>query len=180
MEPDLDQRLSHPRGRSGRGAGARVHVRGRHCVCRRRARARARCRSVRAAAVLLLCRALDAPGGGREVPRRAAGLGIHHARPLRGEGTGFARAAVPHADDGVDAHRAAAAEQHRPHRDRGACRGARGNAVASHERVRRGARASYRGLCAHRSTDAADHRRGIRRGRDHRPARRRARDRGSD
>ena len=79
-------------------------------------------------------------------------------RPVRREGPGVARAPVPHADDGLDADRTAAAEQHRSHRDRGARRGARGNAVAPHECIRRGARPSHRRVRAYRVADTADHR----------------------
>ena len=61
-----------------------------------------------------------------------------HARPLRRDTRRRAGAPLPHADDGIDAHRAAAAQQHRAHRDRGARSRARRDAVAPHERVRRG------------------------------------------
>ena len=80
--------------------------------------------------------------------------------------------ALPHADRGRVADRPAAAEQHRPHDDRGAGRRARRHAVAAHELLRRGARAAHRGRRPHRAAHAADHRRGDRRGEHGRPARR--------
>ena len=50
--------------------------------------------------------------------------------------------ALPHADGRRVADRAAARGEHRAHRDRGARGGARRDAVAAHELVRRGARAA--------------------------------------
>ena len=65
-----------------------------------------------------------------------------------------------------------AVQQHRPHHDRGAGRGARRHAVAAHQQLRRGDRAADRFLRAHRPQHAADPRRGKRRHRGRRPARR--------
>ena len=53
--------------------------------------------------------------------------------------------ALPHADRRRLADRAAAAQQHRAHRDRGARRRARRHPVAAHQLLRRGARAADRG-----------------------------------
>ena len=75
----------------------------------------ARRRHVRAAAVVLLQRAQRPARGGREVPRRAPPVGAHHARALPPEGPALEHAALPHADRGLDAHRAAAAQQRRAH-----------------------------------------------------------------
>ena len=68
---------------------------------------------------------------------------------------------------GVLAHRAAADEQRRAHRRRGARRGARRDAVAPHERARRGAGAAHRRCGRARAADAAGDR-----VRDRRPRRR--------
>ena len=77
-----------------------------------------------------------------EVPRGAAAVGADHARALRRDEPEGARAALPRADRRLDAHGAAAGEQHRARRDPGARGGVRRRAVAAHERVRRGARAA--------------------------------------
>ena len=63
--------------------------------------------------------------------------------------------ALPHPDRRRLADRAAAAGQHRPHRDRGARRGARRHPVAAHQLLRRGARAADRGGGADRAADPA-------------------------
>ena len=63
--------------------------------------------------------------------------------------------ALPHPDGGRVADRAAAAQQHRAHRDRGAGRRARRHAVAAHQLLRRGARAADRGGGADRAAHAA-------------------------
>ena len=51
---------------------------------------------------------------------------------------------LPHPDRRLDAHRAAAGEQHRPRRAAGIRRGLRRHAVAAHQRLRRGARPARR------------------------------------
>ena len=99
---------------------------------------------------------------------------------LRREGPALAADALPHADGRRVADRAAAAEQHRPHGDRGARRRARRHAVAAHELLRRGARAADRGRRADRAAHAADHRPRDRRGEHDRPARRLVLRRGAD
>ena len=81
---------------------------------------------------------------------------------------------------GVLADRPAAAEQHRPHRDRGAGRRARRHPVAAHQLLRRGARAADRGRRADRAAHAADHRPRDRRDQHDRPARRLLLRRGAD
>ena len=53
--------------------------------------------------------------------------------------------ALPHADGGRLADRAAAADQHRAHRDRGDGGGARRHQLAAHQLVRRGAGVAHRG-----------------------------------
>ena len=81
-----------------------------------------------------------------------------------------ADAALPHPDRRLDADRAAAGEQHRPHRAAGHVGGAGRNAVAAHQLLRRGAGAAHRAVGAHRAAHPADHRLRIRRAADHRSA----------
>ena len=84
------------------------------------------------------------------------------------------------ADRGRVADRPAAAQQHRPHGDRGAGRRARRDAVAAHQLLRRGARAADREGGADRAAHAADHRPRDRRDEHDRPARRLLLRRGAD
>ena len=87
--------------------------------------------------------------GGREVPRRAAAVGAHHARALRRAATRRSLMLRFHAQTGgLDADRAAAAEQRRAHDGPGAGRRAGRRAVAAHQRLRRGAGAAHRGVGA--------------------------------
>ena len=74
---------------------------------------------------------------------------------VRGEEPALVADALPHADRRCVADRAAARGEHRAHRDRGAGRGARRDAVAAHEHLRRGARAADRGRGADRAAHAA-------------------------
>ena len=76
-------------------------------------------------------------------PRAGSGRSIADGA-LRREGPALADAALPHADRRLDADRAAAGEQHRPHGHPGARRGARRHAVAAHQLDGRGARAADR------------------------------------
>ena len=99
-------------------------------------------RRVRRAALLLLQRAQRLLRRGGEVPRGAAALGADHGRALRRDEPEGACAALPRADRRLDAHRAAAGQQHRARRDPGVRGGVRRHAVAAHERLRRGARAA--------------------------------------
>ncbi len=179
VEHDLDQRLSHPRGRLDRGRRSRVHVRQRDRLRAGGARRRTRRRSPRAAPVVLLQRAQRFSRGSRQVPRRTAPVGADHARAVRGDEPARRAAALPHPDRGQHADRPAARQQHRPGRGPGARRGARRHAVAALQRARRGAGAPDRGGGAHRAQDAADHRRRERRGEHGRSARRVVRDRGA-
>src|SRR5262249_26185480 len=95
-----------------------------------------------------------------------------HERAVRRDEPEGARTPVPCADGRLDADRAAAGEQHRPRRDPGVLGDLRRNAVAAHERVRRGARTADRGFGEGRAPHAADHRLRRRRTRHGRPARR--------
>jgi methylmalonyl-CoA mutase N-terminal domain/subunit len=94
------------------------------------------------------------------------------ARHLRREGSRVVADALPHADGRRQPDRAAAAQQHHPHRDRGARGRARRHAVAAHQQLRRGARAADRGGRADRAAHPADHRPRDRRRQHDRPARR--------
>ena len=150
--PGLDLRLPHPRGRLDRGAGAGLHAGGRVRLRRGGDRAGPGRGRVRAAAVVLLQRAHRLLRGDRQVPGGAPDLGARAARPLRREEPALVADALPHADRRRLADGAAAAREHRPHRDRGARRRARRDAVAAHELVRRGARAAdARRRCCSRS-----------------------------
>ena len=140
-------------------AGGRLHVRQRDRVRAGGDRRRARRRPLRAAPVVLLQRAQRFSRGDRQVPRRAAAVGAHHARPFRRHQPARGAAALPHADGRQHPHRAAARQQHRPGGGPGARGGARRNAVAALQRARRGTGAADRGGGAHRAEDAADHRR---------------------
>ena len=111
--------------------------------------------------------------GDRQVPRGAPDLGARDARDLRRHATRASLAdALPHPDRRRLADRPAAAEQHRPHRDRGARRRARRHPVAAHQLLRRGARAADRGGGADRAAHAAGDRPRDRRHQHDRPARR--------
>ena len=116
---------------------------------------RARRRRVRAALVVLLQRAHRLLRGDRQVPRRAPHLGPLDARPLRRAARALAADAVPHADRGRVAHRAAARGQHRAHRDRGAGRRARRHAEPAHQLDGRDAGAADRAGGPHRAAHAA-------------------------
>ena len=80
-------------------------------------------------------------------------------RDLRRARRALAPDALPHPDRGRLAHGAAAAQQHRAHRHRGARGRARRHPVAAHELLRRDARAADRGGRPGRAAHAADHRR---------------------
>ena len=147
--------LPHPRGRLDRRAGARVHAEERLHLRRVGARARARRRRVRAAPLVLLQRAPRLLRGDREVPRGPPHLGARDARQVRRAGRALAADAVPHPDGRRLADVAAAARQRRADGDRGARRGARRDAVAAHELLRRGARAADGGRGAPRAAHAA-------------------------
>ncbi len=142
LQAAVGVRLPHPRGRCDGRAGTRVHPRRRLRLRRTRPVPRPGRRHVRARAVVLLRRAHRLLRGDREVPRGPADLGALDARRLRRQDRPRAVAAVPHPDGRRLADRAAAGQQHRPHRRRGAGRGARRHQLAAHQRPRRGARAA--------------------------------------
>ena len=81
-----------------------------------------------------------------------------------------ADAALPYADRRLDAHGAAAGEQHRAYRVAGDGRRAGRNAIAAHQLFRRGAGSADRAVRAHRPAHAANRRVRIGRGADHRSA----------
>ena len=147
----LDLRVPHPRGRLDGRPGARVHAQGRPDVRRAGRRARPRRRRLRAPAELLLQRPDRLLRGDLQVPRGAPHLGARAARDVRREGPALLADALPHADRRRQPDRAAAAQQHHAHGDRGARRRARRDAVAAHQQLRRGARAADRGRGADRA-----------------------------
>ena len=83
VEPDLDQRLPHPRGRLDRRAGAGLHPGRRLRLRRVRPRARPGRRRLRAAALVLLQRPQRLLRGDRQVPRGPRASGPRDARALR-------------------------------------------------------------------------------------------------
>ena len=115
VEHHFDLRLPHARGRIDRRAGGGLHPRQRHRLRAGGDRSRARRRQVRAAALVLLQRAQQLPGGGRQVSRGPPHVGAHHARSLPGQEPTLLDAPLPHANGRLDPDRAAAGEQHRPH-----------------------------------------------------------------
>ena len=143
LQLDLDLRLPHAGGGRDRGPGARLHPRRRPRVHARRAVARARHRRLRATPVVLLRHRHELLHGGGEAARRARPVVTPHP-PVRPAEADVADA--PHAlpDVGRVAHRARPVQQHRPHDDRGARRGARRHPEPAHELVRRGDRAPDR------------------------------------
>ncbi len=145
VQLDLDQRLSHARGRGDGGAGARLHARRRHGICPLREGRRARHRRFRAAPQLLLRHRHEPVHGGREAARRAHALAPDHDRPRREERRVQA-AAHPLPDERRQPDRAGPLQQHHPHHDRGAGGGARRHAVAAHQQLRRSDRAADRFL----------------------------------
>ena len=172
LAPDLDLRLPHPRGRLDRPAGARVHAQGRPHLRRAGGRTRPRRRRLRAAAVVLLQRPDRLLRGDRQVPRRAAHLGAGAARDVRRQEPALLADALSHPDRRRQPDRAAAAQQHRAHRHRGARRRARRHPVAAHQLLRRGARAAHRGGRHDRAAHPAGDRPRDRRHQHRRPARR--------
>ena len=137
VQAALGLRLPHPRGRLDGRAGARLHAGRRLRVRRARALPRPRRRRVRPGPVVLLRRPRRLLRGDREVPRRPPDLGALAARRLRREDREGAVAALPHPDRRRLADRAAALQQRRPHRHRGALGGARRHQLAAHQRPRR-------------------------------------------
>ena len=181
LAPGLDLRLPHPRGRIDCRAGARVHAQGRLHLRRAGASTAASTSTTSRRG----CRSSSTPTStsSRRSPSTAP----------RGA-SGRASCATPTAPSdprswlmrfhtqtaGVIAHRSAAAQQHRPHRDRGARRRARRHPVAAHQLLRRGARAAHRGSGADRAAHPADRRPRDRRRQHDRPARRQLLRRGAD
>ena len=87
LEQHLHQWLSHARGGGHGCAGAGLHAGRRHRLRAGRRGLRPGRGRLRGAAVVLLRRLERALRGGRQVPRRAAHVGAHHARPLRRHAT---------------------------------------------------------------------------------------------
>ena len=133
LEHDLDQRLPHPRGGLDRRAGAGLHARRRHRLRRGRARARPRRRHLRAAPLLLLQHPQRLLRGDRQVPRRPPDLGASSCRSASARRTSARLDALPLPDGRRLAHRAAAPEQHGPHRHPGPGRGPGRHPIAAHQ-----------------------------------------------
>src|SRR5438445_230522 len=136
--------LDHGQTGLSTGAGAGVHARRRLRLRRRLRRARPRRGRLRAAALLLLQRPSRLLRGDREVPGRAADLGARAPGPIRREEPALVADALPHPDGRGLAHGPAARGQPDPDGARGARGGARRDAVAPHELLRRGARTADR------------------------------------
>ena len=158
VAPDLDQRLSHPRGRVHGRPGARLHAQGRPDLRRAGDRTRPRRRRLRPPPVVLLQRPDRLLRGDREVPGGPPDLGARAARDVRREEPPVVADALPHADRRRLPDGPAAAQQHRPHGDRGARRRARRNPVAAHQQLRRGDGPADRAGRPRRPAHAADHR----------------------
>ena len=138
--------LPHPRGRLDRGPGAGVHAQGRPHLRRAGGRARPRRRRLRAAAVASSSTPRSTSSRRSPSTARPGGSGRASCATRSARRTRESLAdALPHPDGRRLADRPAAAQQHRPHRDRGAGRRARRHAVAAHQLLRRGARAADRG-----------------------------------
>ena len=162
-------------------AGARLHAGERHRLrARRPSTAGLDVDEFARAALVLLQRAQQLLRGGGQVPRGAAAVGADHARALRRDEPARADAALPRPDRRLDAHRAAAGEQHRARRDPGAVGGARRRAEPAHERFDEALALPTEHAAHDRAAHAADHRRGGGRGRHRRSARRLLLRRGAD
>ena len=140
LEHHLDLRVSHARGRVDRCRGDRAHAQPRDRLRRSGAGGRTRRGRFRAARVLLLRVPYGFLRGGRQVPCRAPDVGAHHARSISRQGRAVPSASLPHPDRRRDADRAATPEQRRAHHARGDERRSRRDAVAAHQRLRRGPR----------------------------------------
>ena len=130
----LDLRLSHPRGGLDGRAGAGVHAQGRPDLCRRsRSRAGWTSTTSRRGLRFFFNAHIDFF---EEIAKYRAARRIW-ARELRDTFGAKQREvvadALPHADGRGVADGAAAAQQHRPHRDRGARGGAGRDAVAAYQ-----------------------------------------------
>ena len=164
LEPGHHQRLPHPRGRLDRRAGARVHA-------RRRARPTSSTRSSAGLDVDDFAPRLSFFFNAHndffeEIAKFRAARRIW-ARELRetfgAEGAEVVADALPRADRGRVADRAAAAQQHRPRRDPGARRRARRHAVAAHQLLDETLALPTEEAVHDRAAHAADHRRRDRR-----------------
>ena len=171
LQPDLDLRLPHAGGGGDGGAGARLHPRRRHRVRPRRDQGRAGRGRLRAAAVLLLRHRYELLHGGRQAPRGAAAVGRACRGAFRALEPPLTDAAHPLPDVRGEPHQPGPVQQRGADRGRGPCRHPRRNAVAAHQRVRRGARAAHRGVGANRAQHPAYPARGDRDHPSRRPAR---------
>ena len=117
LEHDLDQRLSHPRGRRRpRCRRSRSRSPTPSPTSRRRGRPGSTSTAFGQRLSFFFNAHNDFLRGGREVPGGAAAVGADHARPLRRDQPARPAAALPHPDRRQHAHRAAARQQHRARR----------------------------------------------------------------
>ncbi len=158
LEHDLDQWLSHARGRGDGGPGAGIHARERDrlrgCGAVTRSGRRRLCRSP-----LVLLRGMErALRGSGQVPRRAANVGADHEGALRCQGAEEHDVSLPRPDRRVEPDCAVGRQQRRADDDPGTLRSARRSPEPAHECAGRGARTADRSGGTPRATDAADHR----------------------
>src|SRR5439155_7365877 len=113
LQSDLGVGLSHAGGGSDGGAGADVHFRERARVRTAGGGNGTGRKYLRVPAVVLLRRVQRSVRGGGEIPGRAPALGAPDEGEVPG-GRGGVRAAVSHADEGLDPHVAADQEQRGP------------------------------------------------------------------
>jgi methylmalonyl-CoA mutase N-terminal domain/subunit len=105
---------------------------------------------IRAAAFVFLQRAQRFLRGDRQISRRAAHLAQSDARAFRREESALLGAALPHADGGLLADRAAALQQRGAHGHASAGRGAGRHAIAAHQFARRSLGAAHRSAATSR------------------------------
>ena len=133
LEPDLDLRLPHPRGRLDRAAGARLHARDGFTYVERASSAASTSTLSRRGSRFFFNAHNDFF---EEIAKYRAARRIWAREmrdTLRRPRRALADAALPRPDRRRLADRPAAAEQHRADRDRGARRGARRHPVAAHQ-----------------------------------------------
>ena len=120
-------------GRDRRRRRSASPIAGALCYLELAVRARHRPRHARAPRVVLLGRPQRLLRGDRQAARGASAVGAADPRAARLQGPAVVADARALPDRRRVADRPAAAQQHRPHRDPGAGRGARRHAVAAHQ-----------------------------------------------
>ncbi len=127
---------------------------------------------LRRPAVVLLRRVERPFRGSGQVPCRAADVGAHHGRPLRGARAALDDVSLPCPDCRLEPDRPVGRQQRRAHHAPGTRRRPRRSTEPAHQRARRGAGAADGGGRPPGPAHAADHRPRERRGRHARSARR--------